>query len=115
MEREAVLLSISFIVYCISMFECLFWNNRLFGNTLYHKYIYMEFDDLGKHCSYCQQKDILPMQCGCCNQYFCLEHIQRESHKCSMASINNNTVVVCKACDQTIRLVPGVSPKILVW
>lgn len=74
----------------------------------------MEFDDLGKHCAFCNQKDILPMQCGCCYQYFCLEHIQRECHKCPKMNSNENMVIVCKKCDQLIHLVPGVNPKIMV-
>lgn len=54
------------------------------------------------------------MQCGCCYQYFCLEHIQRESHKCQKPSVNDKVVVVCKKCDQLIQMIPDVSPKILV-
>ena len=74
----------------------------------------MEFEDLGKHCAFCNQKDILPMQCGSCHQYFCLEHIQREQHKCEKMNSNEKMVIVCKKCDQLIQLIPGVDPKILV-
>ena len=74
----------------------------------------MEFDDLGKHCAFCNQKDILPMECGSCHKYFCLQHIRQEDHKCEMADCNNNTVVICRKCRQPIKLIKGVNPSILV-
>lgn len=74
----------------------------------------MEFEDLGKHCAFCNQKDILPMECGSCHKYFCLQHIRQEDHKCEMADCNNNTVVICRKCRQPIKLIKGVNPSILV-
>ena len=74
----------------------------------------MEFEDLGKHCAFCSQKDILPMECGSCHKYFCLQHIRQEDHKCEMADYNNCTVVVCRKCRQPIKLIKGVDPSILV-
>lgn len=74
----------------------------------------MEFEDLGKHCAYCRQKDILPFRCNCCNEYYCLEHIKRDAHKCPKANANDNTVIVCTKCDQLIQLLPDVDPSILV-
>ena len=74
----------------------------------------MEFEDLGKHCEYCRQKDILPFQCGNCKKYFCLQHIRIEEHKCEKKSINNNTIIICSKCGQAITLIPGVEPAILV-
>lgn len=74
----------------------------------------MEFEDLGKHCELCRQKDILPFQCNCCQKYFCLQHITREEHRCEKKDVNEHSVVVCPKCGQLIRLIPGVKPSILV-
>lgn len=74
----------------------------------------MEFEDLGKHCAYCQQKDILPFQCNCCKEYYCLEHIRRDAHKCPKANANDNTVIICTKCDQPIQLLADVDASILV-
>ena len=71
----------------------------------------MEFEDLGKHCAYCRQKDILPFRCNCCNEYYCLE---RDAHKCPKANANDNTVIICSKCDQPIQLLPDVDTSILV-
>lgn len=74
----------------------------------------MEFDDLGEHCSFCRQRDILPMKCNFCGQYFCVDHIRYEDHKCPKASKGTKEVVLCKYCNQPIQLIPGVDIKILV-
>ena len=75
---------------------------------------FMEFEDLGKHCEFCHQKDILPFRCNCCNKYFCLDHIKREEHKCPLANANDRSVIVCSKCGQLIQLLPDVNPSILV-
>lgn len=42
----------------------------------------MEFANLGKHCTYCSQKDFLPILCHHCNKYYCKNHMTQESHEC---------------------------------
>ena len=74
----------------------------------------MEFEDLGKHCAFCKQKDILPMRCNLCEQYFCIDHIRYDDHKCPSAHKYDNVVIVCKYCDQSVQLIPDVDPKIIV-
>ena len=74
----------------------------------------MEFEDLGKHCEYCRQKDILPFQCGYCKKYFCLQHIDIEKHKCEKRGLDDKTIILCSKCGQVINLIPGVELSILV-
>ena len=34
----------------------------------------MEFDNIGKKCNYCNQRDFLPIICLHCKKHFCKEH-----------------------------------------
>ncbi len=42
----------------------------------------MEFCDLGAHCYYCNMQDFLPIICEYCNNNFCKNHINAETHQC---------------------------------
>jgi len=42
----------------------------------------MEFADLGKHCTYCKQKDFLPIKCEFCKNWYCKEHYIQDNHSC---------------------------------
>ena len=49
----------------------------------------MEFDNLGKCCYICHQRDFLPFQCDRCHQYYCLNHRTPESHNCPVTIKSN--------------------------
>lgn len=44
----------------------------------------MDFSSLGKHCSYCNQKDYLPFNCRYCPSelFFCKNHREPNDHEC---------------------------------
>jgi hypothetical protein len=54
----------------------------------------MEFNDLGKHCSYCLQKDFLPVQCNYCKDYFCKIHYNYCEHECESKNLQDLLVGV---------------------
>lgn len=41
----------------------------------------MEFNNLGKNCRYCLQKDFLPFLCKYCNHYYCMNHTNTKYHQ----------------------------------
>lgn len=45
----------------------------------------MEFNTLGKHCSYssCHQLDFLPFTCDHCTHSYCLQHRLPDQHECT--------------------------------
>ena len=69
----------------------------------------MEFCDLGKHCSFCQRQDFLPLQCHHCNLYVCKDHKSPEKHECQKISptIKAKSIktknVKCKKCRRRVK------------
>jgi hypothetical protein len=53
----------------------------------------MEFDNIGKKCNYCNQRDFLPIICLHCKKHFCKEHSFFENHNCT----NIKKKEICKS------------------
>jgi AN1-type zinc finger protein 1 len=42
----------------------------------------MDFDNIGKQCAFCKQRDFLPFQCDRCRLFYCLDHRTPDNHQC---------------------------------
>jgi len=75
----------------------------------------MEFYDVGANCSFCKQKDFLPVTCEYCKEIFCSNHKFPEEHFCSKfkkqtgkkenqinlkkcTKCDENSIIQCKIC-----------------
>nr|CAG4644179.1 EOG090X0APF [Lepidurus arcticus] len=76
----------------------------------------MELPHLGKHCSEksCNQLDFLPVQCDACNEVFCKDHTNYESHNCTSVYKKNVQVPVCPLCSQPVPGRRGEAPDLAV-
>ena len=63
----------------------------------------MDFLHVGKHCTFCKQRDFLAFECDGCNEFFCSEHRTFENHNCPTVQEKKLTIT-CPECECHLKI-----------